>query len=87
MWLLWKRVPKIPKILSHATFQTIWIFPSQIFLKEMSKHKIDPIFEVFNKKMFELMCYTWLYDEVDDTSFNTIAPTDVDDKCFFVKVS
>ena len=53
----------------------------------MSNHAIDPIFEVFSKKMFELMCYTWLYDKVDDTSFDTIAPTDVDDKCFFVQVS
>ena len=53
----------------------------------MSNHEIDHIFEVFSKKMFELMCYTWLYDKVDDTSLDTIASNDANDKCFFVQVS
>ena len=77
-------------IITHAIFQYLIFYP-KISFKKFWKHcqiiKLVPFFEVFAKKTFELMCYTWLYNNVDYTTLDTIALIDADDKCFFVQVS
>ena len=45
----------------------------QKIVKTLSNHKIDNIFKAFEKRMFELMCYTLLYNKVDDVISDVIA--------------
>ena len=52
--------------------------------KKLSNPKTEVIFEIFNKKKCNFMCYTWLQDEVNDVVDGIIALSDVDDKCVLI---
>ena len=57
---------------------------SSFFFQIFLNRKINAIFGIFDKKKRRFMCQTWLQDKVNGVIDDTIALSDVDDKCVLV---